>query len=43
MGGSMPNSTEKTMTNTIANQKCGTLTPISEISVTRRSTARDLA
>jgi hypothetical protein len=31
------------MTSTIASQKCGTLTPTSEIDVTSRSTMRDLA
>ena len=43
IGGSMPSSTEKTITSTIASQKCGTLTPTSAIEVTRRSTMRDLA
>ena len=43
IGGSAPSSTEKMMTSTIASQKCGTLTPTSEIRVTSRSTMRDLA
>ena len=43
MGGRAPSSTAKMMTSTIASQKWGTLTPTSEISVTRRSTMRDLA
>jgi len=43
IGGSMPSSTEKMITSTIASQKCGTLTPTSAIEVTSRSTTRDLA
>ena len=43
IGGRAPSSTEKMMTSTIASQKCGTLTPTSEIRVTSRSTMRDLA
>jgi hypothetical protein len=43
IGGRAPSSTAKMMTSTIASQKWGTLTPISEIRVTSRSTMRDLA
>ena len=43
IGGRTPSSTEKMITSTIASQKCGTLTPTSEIIVTSRSTMRDLA